>query len=125
MLVGDDLFVTNSTRIREGIGRKAANALLVKPNQIGTLTETLAAVELAKENGMKIVMSHRSGETEDTSIADIAVAVNAGFIKSGAPCRSDRTAKYNACCALQGNEMDEMYGTGNKKGISVFAEIPF
>lgn len=113
MLVGDDLFVTNSTRIREGIGRKAANALLVKPNQIGTLTETLAAVELAKENGMKIVMSHRSGETEDTSIADIAVAVNAGFIKSGAPCRSDRTAKYNRLLRIaKENEMDEMYGTG-------------
>lgn len=110
MLVGDDLFVTNSTRIREGIGRKAANALLVKPNQIGTLTETLAAVELAKENGMKIVMSHRSGETEDTSIADIAVAVNAGFIKSGAPCRSDRTAKYNRLLRIaKENEMD---GTG-------------
>ncbi len=113
MLVGDDLFVTNSTRIREGIGRKTANALLVKPNQIGTLTETLAAVELAKENGMKIVMSHRSGETEDTSIADIAVAVNAGFIKSGAPCRSDRTAKYNRLLRIaKENEMDEMYGTG-------------
>uniref|UniRef100_UPI003AF1D406 phosphopyruvate hydratase n=1 Tax=Hominenteromicrobium sp. TaxID=3073581 RepID=UPI003AF1D406 len=113
MLVGDDLFVTNSTRIREGIGRKAANALLVKPNQIGTLMETLAAVELAKENGMKIVMSHRSGETEDTSIADIAVAVNAGFIKSGAPCRSDRTAKYNRLLRIaKENEMDEMYGTG-------------
>ena len=107
MLVGDDLFVTNSTRIREGIGRKAANALLVKPNQIGTLTETLAAVELAKENGMKIVMSHRSGETEDTSIADIAVAIN------GAPCRSDRTAKYNRLLRIaKENEMDEMYGTG-------------
>ena len=113
MLVGDDLFVTNSTRIREGIGRKAANELLVKPNQIGTLTETLAAVELAKENGMKIVMSHRSGETEDTSIADIAVAVNAGFIKSGASCRSDRTAKYNRLLRIaKENEMDEMYGTG-------------
>ena len=111
MLVGDDLFVTNSTRIREGIGRKAANALLVKPSQIGTLTETLAAVELAKENGMKIVMSHRSGETEDTSIADIAVAVNAGFIKSGAPCRSDRTAKYNRLLRIaKENEMDGMYG---------------
>ena len=110
---GDVLFVTNSIRIREGIGRKAANALLVKPNQIGTLTETLAAVELAKENGMKIVMSHRSGETEDTSIADIAVAVNAGFIKSGAPCRSDRTAKYNRLLRIaKENEMDEMYGTG-------------
>ena len=113
MLVGDDLFVTNPIRIREGIERKAANALLVKPNQIGTLTETLAAVELAKENGMKIILSHRSGETEDTSIADIAVAVNAGFIKSGAPCRSDRTAKYNRLLRIaKESEMDEMYGTG-------------
>ena len=112
-LVGDDLFVTNPDRVQGGIHLQVANAVLVKLNQIGTLTETLAAVELAKENGMKIVMSHRSGETEDTSIADIAVAVNAGFIKSGAPCRSDRTAKYNRLLRIaKENEMDEMYGTG-------------
>ena len=111
MLVGDDLFVTNPARIREGIERRAANALLVKPNQIGTLTETLTAIGLARDNGMKTILSHRSGETEDTTIADIAVAVNAGFIKSGAPCRSDRTAKYNRLLriALE-NNLDEQYG---------------
>ena len=111
MLVGDDLFVTNPARIREGIERRAANALLVKPNQIGTLTETLTAIGLARDNGMKTILSHRSGETEDTTIADIAVAVNAGFIKSGAPCRSDRTAKYNRLLriALE-NDLDEQYG---------------
>ena len=111
MLVGDDLFVTNPARIREGIERCAANALLVKPNQIGTLTETLTAIGLARDNGMKTILSHRSGETEDTTIADIAVAVNAGFIKSGAPCRSDRTAKYNRLLriALE-NDLDEQYG---------------
>ena len=112
-LVGDDLFVTNVEFLKKGIEEGCANSILIKVNQIGTLTETLAAVELAKENGMKIVMSHRSGETEDTSIADIAVAVNAGFIKSGAPCRSDRTAKYNRLLRIaKENEMDEMYGTG-------------
>lgn len=111
MLVGDDLFVTNPERIREGILRKAANAVLVKPNQIGTLTETLAAITLAKENGMRTVLSHRSGETEDTTIADIAVAVNAGFIKTGAPCRSDRTAKYNRLLRIaQENDLDGNYG---------------
>ena len=111
MLVGDDLFVTNPARIREGIERRAANALLVKPNQIGTLTETLTAIGLARDNGMKTILSHRSGETEDTTIADIAMAVNAGFIKSGAPCRSDRTAKYNRLLriALE-NDLDEQYG---------------
>lgn len=110
-LVGDDLFVTNPARIREGIERRAANALLVKPNQIGTLTETLTAIELARGSGMKTILSHRSGETEDTTIADLAVAVNAGFIKSGAPCRSDRTAKYNRLLriALE-NDLDEQYG---------------
>ena len=111
MLVGDDLFVTNPERIREGILRKAANAVLIKPNQIGTLTETLAAIGLAKENGMKTILSHRSGETEDTTIADIAVAVNAGFIKTGAPCRSDRTAKYNRLLRIaQENDLDKNYG---------------
>ena len=111
MLVGDDLFVTNPVRIREGIERRAANALLVKPNQIGTLTETLTAIALARDNGMKTILSHRSGETEDTSIADIAVAVNAGYIKSGAPCRSDRTAKYNRLLRIaQENDLDGNYG---------------
>lgn len=111
MLVGDDLFVTNPQRIREGILRKAANAVLVKPNQIGTLSETLTAIALARDNGMRTILSHRSGETEDTTIADIAVAVNAGFIKTGAPCRSDRTAKYNRLLRIaQENVLDENYG---------------
>ena len=94
-LVGDDLFVTNRGRLERGIERKAANAILIKPNQIGTLTETLETIRIAKENGYKTIISHRSGETEDTSIADIAVATNAGQIKTGAPCRTDRVAKYN------------------------------
>ena len=94
-LVGDDLFVTNVARLKKGIDLKVANSILIKPNQIGTLTETLDAIELAKSNGYKVIISHRSGETEDTTIADIAVATNIGQIKSGAPCRTDRTAKYN------------------------------
>lgn len=94
-LVGDDLFVTNVARLKKGIDLKVANSILIKPNQIGTLTETLDAIELAKSNGYKVIISHRSGETEDTTIADISVATNIGQIKSGAPCRTDRTAKYN------------------------------
>lgn len=94
-LVGDDLFVTNNSRLSEGIRRRAANSILIKINQIGTLTETLQAIETAKRAGYTTVISHRSGETEDTTIADIAVAVNAGQIKTGAPCRTDRVAKYN------------------------------
>ncbi len=94
-LVGDDLFVTNTAFLQRGIDRGCANALLVKVNQIGTLSETLAAVDLAQRNGYAAVLSHRSGETEDTTIADIAVATNCGQIKTGAPCRSDRNAKYN------------------------------
>lgn len=94
-IVGDDLFVTNTTRLKKGIIENAANSILIKPNQIGTLTETLDAIELAKKNGYKTIISHRSGETEDTTIADIAVGVNAGQIKTGAPCRSERVAKYN------------------------------
>ena len=94
-LVGDDLFVTNPTRLRRGIKENTANAILIKPNQIGTLTETLDTIKLAKENGYNTIISHRSGETEDTTIADIAVGVNAGQIKTGAPCRTDRVSKYN------------------------------
>ena len=94
-LVGDDLFVTNHKRLEKGIKEEVANSILIKPNQIGTLTETLDTVKLAKESGYGTVISHRSGETEDTTIADIAVAVNSGQIKTGAPCRTDRVAKYN------------------------------
>lgn len=94
-LVGDDLFVTNPKRLGRGIEKNVANSILIKPNQIGTLTETLYTIQKAKQNGYKTVISHRSGETEDTTIADIAVGVNAGQIKTGAPCRTDRVSKYN------------------------------
>lgn len=94
-LVGDDLFVTNVDRLQKGMKRKVANSILIKPNQIGTLTETLDAIQIAKKAGYKVIISHRSGETEDTTIADIAVGTNAGQIKTGAPCRTDRVAKYN------------------------------
>ena len=94
-LVGDDLFVTNPKRLGRGIEKNVANAILIKPNQIGTLTETLYTIQKAKQNGYKTVISHRSGETEDTTIADIAVGINAGQIKTGAPCRTDRVSKYN------------------------------
>ena len=94
-LVGDDLFVTNPKRLGRGIEKNVANAILIKPNQIGTLTETLYTIQKAKQNGYKTVISHRSGETEDTTIADIAVGVNAGQIKTGAPCRTDRVSKYS------------------------------
>ena len=100
-IVGDDFFVTNPARLREGIEKKAANALLVKVNQIGTLTETFDAVELAHRNGYRTMMSHRSGETEDTTIADLAVALNCGQIKTGAPARSERVAKYNQLLRIE------------------------
>ena len=94
-LVGDDLFVTNISRLEKGIKNKVANSILIKPNQIGTLTETLNAIKLAKANGYSTVISHRSGETEDTFIADLSVAINSRYIKAGAPARTDRVAKYN------------------------------
>ncbi len=100
-LVGDDFFVTNTERLKTGIEKGCANAILVKPNQIGTLTETLDVISLAHKNGYKTVISHRSGETEDTTIADIAVAVNSGQIKTGAPARSDRVAKYNRLLIIE------------------------
>ena len=100
-LVGDDLFVTNTKRLDAGIKLGTANAILVKVNQIGTLTEAFEAVEMAHKNGYKAIISHRSGETEDTTIADIAVALNAGQIKTGAPCRSDRVAKYNRLLRIE------------------------
>ena len=100
-LVGDDLFVTNAERLQKGIELGAGNAILIKVNQIGTLTETFHAIELAHQNGYRTVISHRSGETEDTMIADIAVAVGAGQIKTGAPCRSERVAKYNQLLRIE------------------------
>jgi enolase len=100
-LVGDDLFVTNTERLQKGINVGAANSILIKVNQIGTLTETFDAIRLARTNNMTTIISHRSGETEDSTIADIAVAVNAGQIKTGAPCRSDRVAKYNQLLRIE------------------------
>lgn len=109
-LVGDDLFVTNTKHIRKGINEGAGNSVLIKYNQIGTLSEALNAVQLAKENGYTAVISHRSGETEETAIADIAVGTNAGQIKTGAPCRSDRTAKYNRLLRIESDILNSRYG---------------
>ncbi len=103
-LVGDDLFVTNKSRLIKGINNNSANAILIKPNQIGTLTETLEVIRCAKQNNYKCIISHRSGESEDTFISDLAVATNAGQIKTGAPCRTDRTAKYNRLLLIE-NEL--------------------
>ena len=100
-LVGDDLFVTNDERVRRGIREGVANAVLVKVNQIGTLTETLETIEVARQAGYSSIISHRSGETEDTTIADIAVATNVGQMKTGAPSRSDRVAKYNQLLRIE------------------------
>ena len=100
-LVGDDLYVTNVNRLNQGIKTKASNAILIKLNQIGTLTETIAAITMAHQAGWKAIVSHRSGETEDTTIADLSVALNTGLIKSGAPCRSERTAKYNRLLKIE------------------------
>jgi len=115
-IVGDDIFVTNPEILARGIERGIANALLVKVNQIGTLTETLEAVELAKTNGYANVISHRSGETEDTTIADLAVATRAGQIKTGAPCRSDRVAKYNRLLRIE----EELEGVATYPGRAAF-----
>lgn len=101
LIVGDDLYVTNAERIKRGLALRSSNAVLVKPNQVGTLTETLDAVNLAASGGMKVIISHRSGETEDTFIADLAVAVNSGLIKAGAPARSERTSKYNRLLKIE------------------------
>jgi enolase len=100
-LVGDDLYVTNVDRLSQGIKLKASNSILIKPNQIGTLTETIAAIKMAQQAGWTAVVSHRSGETEDTTIADLAVGLNTGLIKAGAPCRSERTAKYNRLLQIE------------------------
>ena len=105
-IVGDDLFVTNVERLGRGIKEGSANALLVKVNQIGSLTETLDSVDLAHRNGFRCMMSHRSGETEDTTIADLAVATNCGQIKTGAPARSERVAKYNQLLRIE-EELDD------------------
>jgi enolase len=114
-LVGDDLFVTNPERLRRGIETGTANAILIKVNQIGTLTETLEAVEMAHRAGFNAVMSHRSGETEDTTIADLAVATNCGQIKTGSLARSDRTAKYNQLLRIEA----ELGSAGRYAGRSI------
>ena len=113
-LVGDDLFVTNIKRLQKGIDNNTANSILIKLNQIGTLTETLDAIELAKKNGYTAVVSHRSGETEDTTLADVAVATNAGQIKTGAPCRTDRVAKYNRLLNIEAELGDVAVFSGRK-----------
>lgn len=112
-IVGDDLFVTNVKRLKKGIDENAANSILIKLNQIGTITETLSAIELAKINGYKVVISHRSGETEDSTIADLAVAVNARQIKTGAPARTDRVAKYNQLLRIEDEFMGLSIYPGN------------
>ncbi len=114
-LVGDDLFVTNIKRLQKGIDNQTANSILIKLNQIGTLTETLEAIELAKRNGYTAVVSHRSGETEDTTLADVAVATNAGQIKTGAPCRTDRVAKYNRLLNIESELEDAAVFIGDIK----------
>ena len=111
-LVGDDLFVTNSARLQRGIRMGAANAILIKVNQIGTVSEAMEAIETAKRAGYRVIVSHRSGETEDSFIADLAVGVNAGQIKTGAPCRSDRVAKYNQLLRIE-----DMLGAGAAYGV--------
>ncbi len=120
-LVGDDLFVTNTARLKRGIQEQAANSILIKLNQIGTLTETLEAIEMAKRASFSAVVSHRSGETEDTTIADLVVATNAGQIKTGAPARSERVAKYNRLMVIE-DELGEE--TARYAGYSAFYNVP-
>ena len=119
-LVGDDLFVTNPTRLQEGIRRGVANSILVKLNQIGTLSETLETIRLARAAGYTTVISHRSGETEDTTIADLAVATGAGQIKTGAPCRGERTAKYNQLLRIE-QELGRRARYAGKKAFTAAA----
>ena len=118
-LVGDDLFVTNTERLARGIEMGVANSILIKVNQIGSLTETLEAIEMAKQAGYTCVISHRSGETEDTTIADLAVAVNAGQIKTGAPARTDRVAKYNQLLRIE----EELGDSAAYPGLAAFYNI--
>jgi len=118
-IVGDDLFVTNTKILKEGIDKGIANSILVKVNQIGTLTETLEAIEMAKRAGYTAVISHRSGETEDSTIADLAVATNAGQIKTGSLCRTDRICKYNQLLRIE----DELEGVSIFNGADVFYNL--
>ena len=116
-LVGDDLFVTNIKRLQKGLDNKISNSILIKLNQIGTLTETLDAIELAKKNGYTAVVSHRSGETEDTTLADVVVATNAGLMKTGAPCRTDRVSKYNRLLNIE-NDLADVAIYAGRKGLN-------
>ena len=118
-LVGDDLFVTNSTRLKKGIDMGVANAILIKLNQIGTLTETLDTIQMAHRAGYTTIVSHRSGETDDTTIADVSVAINAGQIKTGAPSRIDRVAKYNQLLRIE----DELFDVAEYPGMAAFYSI--
>ena len=118
-IVGDDLFVTNTERLKKGIDMGVANSILIKVNQIGTLTETLDAIEMAKKAGYTVVISHRSGETEDVTIADLVVAVNAGQIKTGSLSRTDRVAKYNQLLRLEELLGDSGEYAGNKAFYSI------
>ena len=118
-LVGDDLFVTNTERLKKGIDMDIANSILIKVNQIGTLTETLDSIQMANKAGYTAVVSHRSGETEDSTIADISIAVNAGQIKTGAPSRTDRVAKYNQLLRIE----EELKGAGIYPGLSAWFNL--
>jgi enolase len=118
-LVGDDLYVTNVTRLQQGIDTKSSNSILIKLNQIGTLTETINAINLARSANWTAVVSHRSGETEDTTIADLVVGLNTGMIKSGAPCRSERTAKYNRLLKIE----EEMGNKAKYAGREAFYNL--
>ena len=118
-LVGDDLYVTNVSRLNKGIDLKASNSILIKPNQVGTLTETIDAIQVAKQAGWTAVVSHRSGETEDTTIADLAVGLNTGLIKAGAPCRSERTAKYNRLLQIE----EELGESASFAGMQAFYNL--
>ncbi|CDZ75322.1 Enolase [Peptoniphilus sp. ING2-D1G] len=118
-LVGDDLFVTNTKRLQRGIDEKSANSILIKLNQIGTLSETIDAINLARQNNMTAIISHRSGETEDSTIADLAVATNAGFIKTGAPARSERVAKYNQLLRIE----DQLSSSARYLGLKSFYNL--
>jgi enolase len=118
-LVGDDLYVTNVSRLARGISIKASNAILIKLNQIGTLTETIEAIRMAQEAGWTAIVSHRSGETEDATIADLCVGLSTGQIKAGAPCRSERTAKYNRLLRIE----DELKENAGYTGIKAFYNL--
>ncbi|MEE9520272.1 MAG: phosphopyruvate hydratase, partial [Dehalococcoidales bacterium] len=118
-LVGDDLYVTNVSRLNQGIKLKASNSILIKPNQIGTLTETIAAIKRAKRAQWTAIVSHRSGETEDTTIADLAVGLDTGQIKAGAPCRSERVAKYNRLLRIE----EKLGKRANFAGMGAFYNL--